>query len=279
VDHVSKALEVGPNSLELRELRLRCVTELGDIAAIYGDLSRLSILNPSNLIIPIQLSQIAYFLIGSENALNHIKQCLHYDPDSKPCKKVHKVLRGLQKDTTKVRGLVEKSQWRQAIKIMDGPEGLLAKFESAFDDAMSSDGHLSERIPSGSKPLSQSRLDLYSLACKAAVGGNDFGKRTAKWADIVLTMDPENADALIALGERQLKDESWDEAVRTLSRAFEATGQSSQDVSSHSGDEAGHTDVPGSESPESRQEVAKGLEAERLLQSPERTTGRGRSDY
>ena len=43
-------------------------------------------------------------------------------------------------------------------------------------------------------------------------------------------MDEDNVDALVATGERLLKDESWDEAVRTLSRAFELTNQSSQDV-------------------------------------------------
>ena len=230
VDHASKALEVGPNSLELRELRLRCVTALGNIVAIYGDLSRLSTLNPSNLILPIQLSQIAYFLIGSESALNHIKTCLHYDPDSKPCKKVHKTLRALQKDTAKARTAVESSQWRQAVKVLDGPDGLLARFESAYDDAMGPDGYLGERIPVQSKTTSQARLDLYSLAIKAAIGANDFGKRTAKWSELVLAMDEDNVDALVAKGERLLKDESWDEAVRTLSRAFELTNQSSQDV-------------------------------------------------
>jgi DnaJ family protein C protein 3 len=233
VDHASKALEVGPNSLELRELRLRCVTELGNVVAIYGDLSRLSILNPSNLVIPIQLSQIAYFLIGSGDAMNHIKKCLHYDPDSKSCKKVHKTLRGLQKDTDKARKFVESSQWRQAVKILDGPGGLLARFESAYDEAMGSEGYLSERIPAASmsKSSSQARLDLYGLAIKAAIGANDFGKRTTKWSEIVLEMDEENVDALIAKGERQLKDESWDQAVQTFNRAFELTGQSSQDVS------------------------------------------------
>jgi DnaJ family protein C protein 3 len=143
---------------------------------------------------------------------------------------VHKVLRSLQKDTTKARTAVESNQWRQAVKILDGPDGLLARFESAYDDAMGPEGYLSERIPVQSKTSSQARLDLYSLAIKAAIGANDFGKRTTKWSEVVLEMDEDNVDALVAKGERLLKDESWDEAVRTLSRAFELTNQSSQDV-------------------------------------------------
>lgn len=230
VDHSTKALEVGSNSLELREMRLKCATEMGDIDAVYGDLSRLSTLNPSNLILPIQLSQIAYYILGSEHAMNHIKQCLHYDPDSKACKKVHKTLRRLQKDTIKAREFVEGGNWRQAIKVLDGSDGLLARFEEAYTEALQPGGSLSERLPKSGSTTSQSRLDLYSMACKSSVGANDFGKRGMNWCEVVLSMDGDNIDALVAKGERCLKDEGWDEAVRTLQRAFELTGNSSQDV-------------------------------------------------
>jgi DnaJ family protein C protein 3 len=144
---------------------------------------------------------------------------------------VHKTLRSLQKDTTKARNFVEASQWRQAIKVLDGPDGLLVKFETAYEDATGREGVLAQRVPTQSKTKSQARLDLYSLAVKAGVGANDFSKRTNKWSEIVLAMDEDNVDALVAKGERLLKDEGWDEAVRTLSRAFELTGNSSQDVS------------------------------------------------
>lgn len=39
VDHASKALEVGTNSIELRELRLACEEEAGDVDGVYGDLT------------------------------------------------------------------------------------------------------------------------------------------------------------------------------------------------------------------------------------------------
>ena len=38
VDQATKALEVAPNSAEIRELRLECETEMGDVEAVYGDL-------------------------------------------------------------------------------------------------------------------------------------------------------------------------------------------------------------------------------------------------
>jgi DnaJ family protein C protein 3 len=38
VEHSTRALEVGLNSAELREIRVACATELGDVDAVYGDL-------------------------------------------------------------------------------------------------------------------------------------------------------------------------------------------------------------------------------------------------
>jgi DnaJ family protein C protein 3 len=180
------------------------------------------------------LSHIAYFMLGSETAMSHIKQCLHYDPDSKPCKKVHKLLRTLEKETTKVRNFVEGGSWRQAIKLLDGDDGLLARFEAALDDASKAhdDSYVYLAPQFSPQSRSQRRLELYGLACKAAVGANDFKKdRGARWCDVTLEMDEGNVDGLVGRGERLLKDEKWEEALRVLERAFEASGRSSQDVS------------------------------------------------
>lgn len=39
VVHAGKAIEVGPHSKELRELRAKCATELGDVEGAYSDLT------------------------------------------------------------------------------------------------------------------------------------------------------------------------------------------------------------------------------------------------
>ncbi|WVN88861.1 uncharacterized protein L203_104075 [Cryptococcus depauperatus CBS 7841] len=234
VDHVTKALEVGPNSSSLRKLRVDCASELGDINMVYGDLTRLSSLDPSTLSLPLQLSHIAYFLRASPQGTAHIKQCLHYDPDSKPCKAIHKLIRSLEKDTTKVRDFVEGggTGYRQAIKILDGENGLIARFERALDEATKPQNGQPPYLPAKLHPKenSQMRLDLYALACKAAVGANDFSRKCTHWCEEVLKMDADNVDAIISRGERMLKDEDWENAVRTLERAFELSGRSSQEI-------------------------------------------------
>ena len=141
---------------------------------------------------------------------------------------MHKLLRSLEKEMAKARNYVDSSQWRQATSLFDGADGLLARFDAALDVSIK-DGYLSSKFDPRKK--SQSRLQLYAMACKAAVGASDLGKsKGGKWCDVTLEMDGENPDALVGKGERLLKEESWDEAVRTFERAFEATGRSSQDV-------------------------------------------------
>ena len=188
--------------------------------------------------LPLRLSHISYFILGSPTATNHVKQCLHYDPDSKLCKVVHKLLKSLEKDAAKVRNFVEGSSWRQAIKILDGEAGLLARFEEALDDATKprEDGGEAYLAPQfHPKEKSQMRLDLYALACKAAVGANDLSKsKGAKWCEETFKMDEGNIDALVGKGEKLLKDEKWEEAVRAFERAFENGGRSSQVVSGRS---------------------------------------------
>lgn len=195
--------------------------------------SRLATLNPSTISLPIRLSHISYFLLGSSTAMSHIKQCLHYDPDSKPCKKVHKLLRSFEKDTAKARNFIEGGAWKQGIKILDGEDGLLAKFERALADASSPQEGVTYLPPQFSpKTKSQTRLELYALACKAAVGANELKKdKGAKWCEEALAMDENNIDGLVGRGEKLLKEEKWDEALRVFEAAFEQSGRSSQDVS------------------------------------------------
>ncbi|AFR94798.1 co-chaperone [Cryptococcus neoformans C23] len=231
VEHSTKALEVGPNSEKLRRLRVNCATELGDINMVYGDLSRLASLDPSTTYLPLQLSNIAYFIRASSQAAAHIKQCLHFDPDSKPCKAVHKTIRSLEKDAARVRNFIESGTYRQAIKILDGDDGLLVRFEKALDDATKPKDGLPPYLAPQFHPKknSQMRLDLYALACKASVMANDFGEKGAHWCEETMSMNEENVDSWISRGERLLRVEKWEEAMRAVEKAFELSGRS-QDI-------------------------------------------------
>lgn len=150
---------------------------------------------------------------------------------------MHRLLRSLEKDVAKARNFVEGGTPRPAIKVLDGDDGLLARFEKAFKDAQTEqDGRIWLPLTLRPNETSETRLNLYALACKAAVGANDFTKsRGMKWCDEVFAMDAENSDALIARGEKALKEEKYEEAVRMLEKAFETTGRSSQDIANRLG--------------------------------------------
>jgi DnaJ family protein C protein 3 len=189
----------------------------------------LAALKPSDEDLAIRLAHVAYFILGSPAATNHIKQCLHYDPESKRCKKAHRLLRSLEKDTAKLRNFAEGGSYRPAIKILDGPDGLLARFDAALDAAVA-DGVIHANLHAREK--SELRSTLYALACKSAVGANDMTKRGTKWCDEALAMDDKNLDALSMRAEKAIKEEKFEEAVRILESAFEASGRSSQDIMS-----------------------------------------------
>ena len=58
-----------------------------------------------------------------------LKQCLHFDPDSKPCLKTYRKFKALDKAFKKLEEAVEKSDWRGVIRVVWGSGG--AKKEDA----------------------------------------------------------------------------------------------------------------------------------------------------
>jgi DnaJ homolog subfamily C member 3 len=127
---------------------------------------------------------------------------------------------------------VDGSTWRSAVKILIGSEedvGLIKRFEDALDEAIK-EGYLSaSRDPRND---SQSRLAIYKLACKSQVGlGSIQGIK--KYCEMVLSMKggEDDVDALVGRGDIAMKEERWEDAVRSLADAFEKGGRESQTVS------------------------------------------------
>lgn len=108
--------------------------------------------------------------------------------------------------------------------------GLITEFDSLLSTYYAS--HLSSILPStlpSTLLLSRPRLRLYASACKANI---QLGKvsKSKTYCEEALKMDPENVDGLVGKGERLMKEEAWEEAVRVLEKAFENGGRSDDDV-------------------------------------------------
>lgn len=53
--------------------------------------------------------------------MNTLKQCLHYDPDSKICLGLHRMVKSLDKGFTKLEEHLNKEEWRAVVKLLTTP--------------------------------------------------------------------------------------------------------------------------------------------------------------
>lgn len=222
VEQATRAVHVAPNSKAVRELRVRCETERGDAQAVFADMTRLTSLSPSDTEAHVRLAQLAYYLIDGTSALNELKKCLHSDPDNKACKKLHRTWRAQGKALQQAHNFVNGGKPRKAINLLRGTAdepGLIPAFEAALDEAVKT-GVIAPQFQAREK--SAPRRELLSLGCRATVDAQDFGSRAGKaWCEALLQLEPDNESALVFEGERLLKAEDWEGAVRALQRAFE----------------------------------------------------------
>jgi DnaJ family protein C protein 3 len=169
-----------------------------------------------------------YLSETTSSPLTPLKQCLHFDPDSKTCKKLFRSLKKLDKDLSQVRNFIEGDLWRKALNILDprtgsDKEGLVKRITDLISDN-SSTGSL---LPDDS--FSRLLTSVYGWTCKAYTGTASF-KLAKPFCTKVLERDPENVDGMIGLGESLLKEEKYEDAVRYLNTAFEKTGRSDRKI-------------------------------------------------
>ncbi|KEI40504.1 uncharacterized protein L969DRAFT_335172 [Mixia osmundae IAM 14324] len=226
----SSAIEHAPSSVELRLLRAGCYQGQGDYEQVTGDLMRAAALQSTNQDLLIRLALMSYLWLGRDSAesLQPVKQCLHYDPDSKSCKTVFRLLKSLEKDMSKARNFVEGNKWNSAAHLIDpkggSATGLLNKIRETIE-TYQNDGK--NYLPTAKAQRDASLLitRLMQWACKAHTR-SDTPRLGLSICEELAKRLPEDVDAMVAKGKDALKREDYEESVRLLSKAFELTGQS-----------------------------------------------------
>jgi DnaJ family protein C protein 3 len=186
--------------------------------------------------------RISYFYMGSSashTATANLKQCLHYDPDSKPCLSAHRLVKSLDKQFKKLDELMATEDWRGIITFILGSapkdvtlsapgSGFLATFEGAIEPDASP--ILTVAIPSPKK-ASPRRAAILRALCRAHVQLRQ-SRAGELWCDELLRMvgNEKDIDALLGKGEALLAREEWEEAVRAFERAWEASGGGNREV-------------------------------------------------
>jgi DnaJ family protein C protein 3 len=192
--------------------------------------------------------RLSYFFLPSSpdslsqsSALTILKQCLHFDPDSKVCLSARRVVKKLDKSFSELENLISREDWRGVINLVVGIGKTKDKaFARQFDEAMESNTlreHLvlpdsSAQIPlPNPEKFSPRRKDIYSSVCRAYTHLGD-ARNGEKWCVNLLGMDGAENDenGLVGKAEGLLLKEEWEEAVRVFEKAFDASGKSNRDV-------------------------------------------------
>ncbi|KZT23259.1 hypothetical protein NEOLEDRAFT_1136914 [Neolentinus lepideus HHB14362 ss-1] len=230
----SIALRTATHSVELRQLRVDCSLQAGDVEGAVGDLTRITHLASASTSLFMRIFRLTYFLLpatATDSALSTLKQCLHYDPDSKLCFAARRLVKTLSKSMSKLSQSESDMNWYGVIKLVAGQRsegGLIREFEDAVKEHFSQ-----EKLPGSLQPAKSSpRLaEMYRSACRAYTKLGKAREGEA-YCDALLGMKGMEDDAvgLVGRGEALLVKEEWEAAVRVLERAFEATGKSDREV-------------------------------------------------
>ncbi|KAF8997995.1 hypothetical protein BDQ17DRAFT_830360 [Cyathus striatus] len=256
VESSTRALGVASFSVEIRAWRVECSFASGDLEGSVGDLTRLTHLLPPSTKLLTHLFSLSYFLLpASPSSLSALKQCLHYDPDSKPCLVLHRLYKSFDRAFTQIHELEEKEDWRGIIKLLSASPGgkkgdIMAKFDTALREYINSDALLPliPTIPTSAKsknlpvpnPLLTSplRQDLLRALCKSYTRladtskGSEYVSAMSEWCEALLGMtgNDGDVDGLIGRAEMLLRKEEWEDAVRVLEKAFEESGRSDRQI-------------------------------------------------
>lgn len=188
-----------------------------------------------------KIFRLSYFFLpygstSSSQAMSALKQCLHYDPDSKDCLPAHRLVKAFDKLFNKLDVALSEEKWSAVIDLLissDPSSGFAAKFDNALAKQTSSQALALPPyidMPRAEK-TSPRRETILRALCKAYTNLRMWDK-CEEYCDQLLGMDglQNDADGLVGMGEAALKKEEWEEAVRIFEKAFEAGGRSNRDV-------------------------------------------------
>ncbi|KAJ7825460.1 hypothetical protein B0H13DRAFT_2122282 [Mycena leptocephala] len=242
VESASRALRISTHSTTVRTLRVECALGAGDIEGAVGDMSRLTSLLPEAQTPALHalIFRLSFFLLpASPLASNALKQCLHSDPESRLCMPLHRLSKTLERGFTMAEEQQNAGDWRGALATLKGTGkkgDIYRKFEEAAKEQMAPE-HLTLFaldkgqivLPAVAK-VSPRRQTLLRGLCKGHTHLEMY-RKGEEWCRMLFEMEggDGDADALRGLGEAAVVKEEWEEGVRLLEKAFEATGRSDRD--------------------------------------------------
>lgn len=138
ISQASDAILVANRAPNLRELRIKCRFEKGEVEGAMGDLQHILQMKAGDTTPYLQISATTFYALGDiEQGIAQVKKCLHSDPESKPCKKLLKQEKNIDKTLAKVNKALERNQPMTAVKLLvpSGDEpGLINEVEEQIKE-------------------------------------------------------------------------------------------------------------------------------------------------
>ncbi|CAG8594315.1 46311_t:CDS:2, partial [Gigaspora margarita] len=213
VENMFNAIKISPHSPRLRLTRAQCHLSKGEVEEGVRDLSSASQLIPEDPALSMRLCLLNYFsLYNPKQALQSLKQCLHYDPENKECKTLHRFIKKIEKEVERVNNDIEGHRWKLAINKLLEPstKGLINDVEEELQN-------LNE-----GRQRNELLVKLYGWTCKAYKELKEV-KKALKWCDKTLKLDENNVETLINRAEVLLDEEDYEAALNDYKKAHDLT--------------------------------------------------------
>ena len=124
VAEAGTAVRVASTDLDLRQRRARCRFEMGAVLEGVSDLQHVLQLAPGSVDPQLQISSMLFYAMGdTDKGLAAVKACLRSDPESKPCKKLNRQQKNIEKRLKKIKGFEDKGQYIKAVGLLVGDGG------------------------------------------------------------------------------------------------------------------------------------------------------------
>ncbi|KAK6520440.1 hypothetical protein TWF506_000696 [Arthrobotrys conoides] len=217
----TEAISFSPGILSLRETRYKCRLAKGEVREAIGDLGHISTLSTALTEPHLHIANLFYYSLNDfDRAMTQIRKCLHFDPDSKPCKKPFRRLKSYNKSLNKAIEMRGRRQFIGAAKIIVGTTdepGVLAEVRDDIK-TLRDEGLLNDNSPN------DLILQLVELVCEIYSEGNN-DKKARPFCEETLQLNPNSIPAIISKAKRLMDEELFEEAIRELSHAKELDGQ------------------------------------------------------
>lgn len=218
IQNAGTAIVVAGGAYDIRKTRARCRFEKGEVVEGIADLQHLLQINKGDVEPHLQSSAMAFYSLGeTEKGLKHIAQCLQSDPDSKPCMKLRRREKNIEKDLKKVRNNFEKRQFATASKLLidrgEEEPGLLKEVKQDFQDYVEA-GYIYKNSPSGLY------TQLLEMTCEAYNEMNNQKKGTPYCTE-ALSLNPDSLHGLLNRAQHELESDDFETCIRTLEHAKE----------------------------------------------------------